>query len=88
MFSKIALKSDGQLSSIEIANLLLADALKKMSELSGVNEKDALEMITAQVLAHSHVKTSRQLPSTDLPINLSMPLLEQSEVQFITQLFH
>lgn len=84
MFTKAKLKSDSQLSPSEVANLLIDDALTKMSLLTGLDSQKCMALLSAQV-TKEHLKPT-ELTNTNAVIQ--SPVLEQGELQFINQLFH
>ena len=75
MFTKISPTADSQLSNEDVANLMVNDALKNISQLTGLNQEQAFALLVNQV---SHTKRSKVHP----------PLLEQNEAQFISSLFN
>lgn len=79
MFTKIIPTADSQLSNEDVANLLVSDALSKISQLTGLNAQQAFALLSTQVSPKSHDIT---------PTRLQVPLLDQSESQFISSLFN
>ena len=84
MFTKTRLLTDSQLSPSEIANLLVEDALNKMSQLTGLDSQKCFQLISAQVTKD----TDQESASTPNRFIKKTPVLDQGEVQFINQLFH
>ena len=84
MFTKTKLLTDSQLSHSEIANLLVEDALTKMSQLTGLDSQKCFKLILAQVTT----ETDQECASIQTNFIAKTPVLEQGEVQFINQLFH
>ncbi|HCM48486.1 MAG TPA: hypothetical protein DIS98_13650 [Colwellia sp.] len=81
MFTKITPTTDTQLSNEDVANLIVSDAMSKISQLTGMNEQQAFALLSSQVNPqsndNSHVATKK----------VYTPLLDQSESQFISSLF-
>jgi len=75
MFTNITPKADSQLSNEDVANLVVGDALEKISQLTGLSQKKAFALLVNQV---SHENTPQ----------IQAPLLEQNECQFISSLFN
>ena len=82
MFTKIVPKADSQLSNEDVTNLIVSDALNKISQLTGLSEQKAFALLSHQVAQqncdHSHEKITK----------VQAPLLEQNEFQFISSLFN
>lgn len=81
MFTNLTVATDSQLNENQIANLLVEDALHKMSLLTDLNQQQCIELITAQLSMPTQKKAVKnQSPPT--------PILEQQETLFIRKLFH
>ena len=82
MFTKISPTADSQLSNEDVANLMVNDALKNISQLTGLNQEQAFALLVNQVSQQtdqvSHTKRTK----------VYSPLLEQNEAQFISSLFN
>jgi len=74
MFTKVTPKADSQLSNEDVANLIVGDALEKISQLTGLSQKKSFALLVNQV----NYERAQQIQA---------PLLEQSEFQFISSLF-
>lgn len=82
MFTKITPTADSQLSNEDVANLIVNDALEKVSKLTGLSQQKAFALLANQVNQHSDVISQKQSTKVETP------LLEQSEFQFISSLFN
>jgi len=82
MFNKITPTTDSQLSNEDVANLIMSDALNKISQLTGLSEQLAFALLANQV----NQKTQQNNPERLDKVH--GPLLEQSESQFISSLFN
>ncbi|PKI14377.1 hypothetical protein CXF71_16715 [Colwellia sp. 12G3] len=81
MFTKITPTTDSQLSNEDVANLIVSDALSKISQLTGLSKQKAFALLSNQVTPQSN--DNKQLAFKKIHI----PLLDQSESQFISSLF-
>ena len=81
MFTKITPTTDSQLSNEDVANLIVSDALSKISQLTGMNEQQAFALLSSQVNPQGN--DNKQVTSNKVYV----PLLDQSESQFISNLF-
>ena len=81
MFTKVTPTTDSQLSNKDVANLIVSDALRKISQLTGLSEQQAFALLSNQV--NPHYNDNEQLAF----IKVHTPLLDQSESQFISNLF-
>lgn len=84
MFTKTQLTPDSQFSPNEIANLIMEDALQKISQLTGLDSQECIQLISAKVTKD----TDHANHSIQTTFITKTPILEQGEVQFINQLFH
>jgi hypothetical protein len=82
MFTKIVPITDSQLSNEDVANLIVSDALTKISQLTGLSEQKAFALLSDQV-AQKNCDTSDEKVT-----KMQAPLLEQNEYQFISSLFN
>ncbi|WP_057830585.1 hypothetical protein [Colwellia sp. TT2012] len=82
MFTKINPTTDSQLSNEGVANLMVNDALKNISKLTGLNQQQAFALFLSQVSRQSNQVS---LESTS---KVHSPLLEGDESQFIASLFN
>jgi uncharacterized protein YidB (DUF937 family) len=82
MFTKITPTTDSQLSNEDVANLILSDALSKISQLTGLSEQQAFTLLSSQVNPQSN--DNKVVKFTPRPT----PLLDQNESQFISSLFN
>ena len=82
MFTKITPTADSQLSNEDVANLIVSDALEKISQLTGLNQEKAFALLANQIN-----QSSNNL-SHDQTIKIQPPILEQNEFQFISSLFN
>ncbi len=82
MFTKITPTADSQLSNSDVANLIVSDALEKISQLTGLNQQQAFALLANQVNQQSN-DVSHQHKA-----KVQAPLLEQNEFQFISSLFN
>jgi len=64
-------------SNIDIAELILANAIARTSQLTGLNRQEALALLTSQ----ANLSNQPQLASNS-------SLLNSNESQFIASLFH
>ncbi|PKG86360.1 hypothetical protein CXF85_01265 [Colwellia sp. 75C3] len=81
MFTKIIPTTDSQLSNEGVANLVVSDALRKISQLTGLSEHQAFALLSSQVNPASN--DNKVVKFTPRPT----PLLDQNESQFISNLF-
>lgn len=82
MFNQIA--TNDVLSANEVANLLLEDALNKMSKITHLDNEQCLKLLASQLpRKSSYIKSKKHTF-----IASKKPILEQCETQFIHQLFH
>lgn len=81
MFTKLTPKTDSQLSNSDVANLIVADALDKLTQLTGLDQQDALLLLAEQITPSTEKPATRQHPQAVEVI------LEQNEYQFISGLF-
>jgi len=79
MFIKINPTTDSQLSNKDVANLIVSDALRKISQLTGLNEQQAYSLLSNQVNPHNNNNVTSN--------KITVPLLNHSEYQFISNLF-
>lgn len=82
MFTKIPQTTDSQLSNEGLTNLIVNDALSKISQLTGLSEQQAFILLSSQVLQHNSDNSQQEL------VKVQAPLLEQNEFQFISNLFN
>ncbi|KGJ89527.1 hypothetical protein [Colwellia psychrerythraea] len=82
MFTKVTPKADSQLSNEDVANLIVSDALAKISQLTGLNQQRAFALLASQVNQYSDDVSHQQITK------IEAPLLEQNEFQFISNLFN
>jgi len=82
MFTKIAPKADSQLSNEDVANLIVSDALAKISQLTGLSEAKAFALLSNQVAQQNYDNSHEKITK------VQTPLLEQNEFQFISSLFN
>jgi len=82
MFTKIAPKADSQLSNEDVANLIVSDALAKISQLTGLSEVKAFALLSNQVAQQNYDNSHEKITK------VQTPLLEQNEFQFISSLFN
>ena len=82
MFTKITPKADSQLSNADVANLIVNDALNKISQLTGLNKQKAFALLSSQVKIHSSEYGHEEITK------VQAPLLEKNEFQFISNLFN
>ncbi|WP_019029458.1 hypothetical protein [Colwellia piezophila] len=82
MFNKITPTTDSQLSNEDVANLIVNDALNKISRLTGLSEQQAFLLLSNQIKMHNSDDIHEQVT------RFKSPLLEQSEYQFISNLFN
>lgn len=80
MFTKIVPTADSQLSHEDVANLIVSDALTKLSQLTGLSEQRAFTLLSNQVAQHNCDNNNEKMTKA--------PLLEQNEFQFISSLFN
>ena len=78
MFTKITPTTDSQLSNEDVANLIVSDALEKISQLTGLSQEKAFELLSQQVNNDAASHTPKAQP----------PILEHNEFQFISSLFN
>ncbi len=82
MFTKISPKTDSQLSNENIVNLIVDDAITKITRLTGMTSKEAFALLVTEVNRQSEpqikIKAKRY----------QQPVLEQSECKFISGLFN
>ena len=82
MFTKIVPKADSQLSNEDVANLIVSDALTKISQLTGLSEQKAFALLSNQVTKQDCNKNHERVTK------VQAPLLEHNEFQFISSLFN
>ncbi len=82
MFTKLSTETDILLSNEAVTNLVVSDALKKISQITGLSEQQAFALLLAKV-NQQHSNSSQH----DL-IKVQSPLIEQKESQFISSLFN
>ncbi len=80
MFTKINPTADSQLSNEDVANLIVSDALSKISQLTGLSKQQAYSLLSKQVNPHNN---DNNVPSNKMYV----PLLDQSESKYISSLF-
>jgi len=82
MFTKIVPTADSQLSNEDVANLIVSDALTKISQLTGLSEQKAFALLAKQVVLKNGLDSHEEITQ------VQAPLLEQNEFQFISSLFN
>ncbi len=82
MFTKITPTTDSQLSHEDVANLIVGDALEKISQLTGLSQENAFALLVNQVNQHGNNLGHEK------PVTIQAPLLEHNEFQFISSLFN
>jgi len=82
MFTKIVPKADIQLSNEDVVNLIVSDALTKISQLTGLSEQKAFALLSNQVVPQNCDNNYGKITE------VQAPLLEQNEFQFISSLFN
>jgi len=82
MFTKIVPTADSQLSNEDVANLIVSDALTKISQLTGLSEQKAFALLAKQVVLKNGLDSHEKITQ------VQAPLLEQNEFQFISSLFN
>jgi len=82
MFTKITPTADSQLSNEDVANLIVGDALDKLSKLTSLNQKEAFALLVNQVNLNTDDVGLKQTTK------IQTPLLEQNESLFISNLFN
>lgn len=82
MFTKIPQTTDSQLSNEGVTNLIVNDALRKISQLTGLNEQKAFALLSSQVTQHNSDNNHQKI------VKVQAPLLEHNEFQFISSLFN
>ncbi|TWX69842.1 hypothetical protein ESZ36_07835 [Colwellia demingiae] len=82
MFTKIPQTTDSQLSNEGLTNLIVSDALSKISQLTGLSERQAFVLLSSQVTQHNSDNNHQKI------VKVQAPLLEQNEFQFISSLFN
>jgi len=82
MFTKIVPAADSQLSNTDVANLIVSDALTKISQITGLSEQKAFALLSNQVAQQSCDNNHEKITK------VQAPLLEQNEFQFISSLFN
>jgi len=82
MFTKIVPKADIQLSNEDVVNLIVSDALTKISQLTGLSEQKAFALLSNQVVPQNCDSNYGKITE------VQAPLLEQNEFQFISSLFN
>ena len=84
MLTKIPHKKDTQLSNEALADLIINDALIKISQFTGLNRNKAYELLASQIKGSNNCKVTTKENAKQI----NVALLNQSEMQFIKQLFH
>ena len=82
MFTKITSATDILLSNEGVTNLIVNDALQKISQNTGLSEQQAFALLLKQVNQQHSNNSHREM------IKIQGPLLEQKESQFISSLFN
>lgn len=82
MFTKIVPTTDSQLSYEDVVNLIVSDALSKISQLTGLSEQKAFTLLSSQVAQQNYDNSHEKMTK------VQAPLLEQNEFQFISSLFN
>ena len=82
MFTKITSATDILLSNEGVTNLIVNDALQKISHNTGLSEQQAFALLLKQVNQQHSNNSHREM------IKIQGPLLEQKESQFISSLFN
>ena len=82
MFTKITSATDILLSNEGVTNLIVNDALQKISHNTGLSEQQAFALLLKQVNQQHSNNSHREM------IKIQRPLLEQKESQFISSLFN
>ncbi len=75
MFTKINPQSDTQLSNTDVANLVFADALEKMAQLTGLSQEQGFRLLQQQF-------------SPKNSTHMQVPVLDHNESNFIAGLFN
>jgi uncharacterized protein YoaH (UPF0181 family) len=82
MFTKISPKTDSQLSNENIVNLIVDDAITKISQLTGMTSKEAFALLVTEI-------NQQTKPETKIKANTyQQAILEQTECKFILGLFN
>ncbi|AAZ25568.1 MULTISPECIES: hypothetical protein [Colwellia] len=82
MFTKITHTTDSLLSNEGVTSLIVNDALRKISQLTGLSQQQAFALLSSQVTQQYNNTDHREI------IKVQAPLLEQKESQFISSLFN
>lgn len=82
MFTKITPATDSQISNEDVANLIVSDALSKISQLTGLCQEKAFELLSQQVNQNNNTVNHAQ------EARVQAPILEHNEFQFISSLFN
>jgi hypothetical protein len=82
MFTKITSSTDILLSNEGVTSLIVNDALKKISQITGLSEQQAFALLSSQVTQQHRNNSHSEI------IKMQGPLIEQKESQFISSLFN
>ena len=82
MFTKISSSTDILLSNEGVTSLIINDALKKISQVTGLSEQQAFALLSSQVTQQQRNNSHSEI------IKVQGPLIEQNESQFISSLFN
>jgi hypothetical protein len=82
MFTKISSSTDILLSNEGVTSLIVNDALKKISQVTGLSEQQAFALLSSQVTQQQRNNSHSEI------IKVQGPLIEQNESQFISSLFN
>ena len=86
MFTKISPKTDSQLSNENIVNLIVDDAITKITQLTGMTSKEAFALLVTEINQQTKPETK---PETKIKANTyQQAILEQTECKFILGLFN
>ncbi len=79
MFTRIKPTTDSQLSNDDVANLIVDDAITKLSQLTDLTKEQAFTLLVNHIKSQVSIEESQKLTT---------PVLEANESQFISSLFN